>query len=266
MPDRGRVARQHEVERRVVERGHRVGAAPHAFHRPVHVARSEAVRALEEHVLLEVGVPELVRRLVAHPDAHEEIDRHDVGGAVVLHDEPHPVAQDLAGRRGQLGLGGVGGRPPDVRAPDPAQAERRSAAASHRTARGSGSGHGRDSTTPAPSRGRGDRARLGPEGPDQALGPARVYRDLGLDHGGGHPRADGERAELDQLLRGGRDHLGADEALGGLVEDELEVAALLTAGDAVAAAPRVVAGHRGVDPVGGRVAVGHAHQRRPRGS
>ena len=55
----------HDVEVGVVERGHRVGASAHALDRAVDVARAQLVRALEEHVLLEVGVAELVGPLVA---------------------------------------------------------------------------------------------------------------------------------------------------------------------------------------------------------
>ncbi len=147
---RGGLGGQDQIEGRVIERGHRVRPAAHALHHPVHVARPELVGALEEHVLLEVGVAELVRGLVAGAHADEEVDRHDVGRAVLLHDQAHAVAQHRAERRGQVrGVGGGG----------PAGAGGRA-----RTADEEGGGHqpegraperqwshGRDSTTPTPS-------------------------------------------------------------------------------------------------------------------
>ena len=83
---------------------------PTPFHRAIDVARAPLVRALEEHVLLEVGEAELIRLLVAHADADVEVHGHDVGGAVVLDDEPEPVGQHLADGLLQLAGGGRRGR------------------------------------------------------------------------------------------------------------------------------------------------------------
>src|SRR5262249_48653611 len=97
----------HDVEVREVERGRRVRAPAAALDRAIDVTRSPLVRALEQHVLLEVRVAELVRALVADPDAHVEVDRDDVSGAVILHDQPEAVGQDLAHRRRQLAARGA---------------------------------------------------------------------------------------------------------------------------------------------------------------
>ncbi len=97
--------RHHDVEVGVVERGRRIRAAADALDRAVDVARPPLVRALEEHVLLEVGVAELIRPLVAHAHADVEVHGDDVGGAVILDDEPEAVGENLADRRRQLARG-----------------------------------------------------------------------------------------------------------------------------------------------------------------
>ena len=91
------LAGDHDVEVGVVERGCRVGATTDALDGPIDAAGSPLVRALEQHVLLEVRVAELIRPLVAHAHAHVEIDGDDVGGAMVLDDQPETVGQHLTG-------------------------------------------------------------------------------------------------------------------------------------------------------------------------
>ena len=100
-----RIRGHHDVEVGVVEGRGGIRAAAHPFHRAVDVTRPPLVRALEEHVLLEVREAELIRLLVAHADAHVEVHGHDVGGAVILDDEPEPVREHLADGLLQLARG-----------------------------------------------------------------------------------------------------------------------------------------------------------------
>jgi hypothetical protein len=110
-----RIRGHHDVEVGVVEGGSGVGPATHPFHRAIDVARSPLVRALEEHVLLEVREAELIRLLVAHADAHVEIHGHDVGGTAVL-TMRRAVREYLADgprvAREQAGAGAAGARRP----------------------------------------------------------------------------------------------------------------------------------------------------------
>src|SRR5207245_10835731 len=85
-----------------LERGEGIVATALTLHHPVDISRGELVRALEEHVLLEMRVAEAVGPLVAHPGGDPEIDGHDVGRAVVLHDEGEAVRQNLEDGRGRL--------------------------------------------------------------------------------------------------------------------------------------------------------------------
>ena len=129
-----------DVEVGVVEGGGGIGAAAHPFHRAIDVPRAPLVRALEQHVLLEVREAELIRLLVAHADAHVEVHGHDVGGPVVLDDQPEPVREHLADGRLQLARGRSrrgrrrrARRPPPVAARPGRRARRRWARSRTRT-------------------------------------------------------------------------------------------------------------------------------------
>src|SRR5438132_1647112 len=112
-------------------------------------------------------------------------------------------------------------------------------------------GGGLGGATEAPSDyllGRADLVVIVPEEFDQPLAVARVDRQLARQEASVGTRANREGGELDQLRRRPGHHLDAQNLLGRAVEDELEVAPVLTGRPPVRRARDVMPGDVTLDP------------------
>src|SRR5215813_348614 len=87
------IARHLDLEGRVIERGEGVAPPTLSLHRAIDVAGTERVSALEEHVLLEVGIAEAIGLLVAHAGADPQVHGDDIRRAMLLNEEGEPVRQ-----------------------------------------------------------------------------------------------------------------------------------------------------------------------------
>ena len=62
-------------------------------------ALATCLRALEHHVLEEVGEPGLARLLVLRADVVPEVDRHDRGEVVLGDDDPQAIGKAVVAER-----------------------------------------------------------------------------------------------------------------------------------------------------------------------